>query len=239
MILQRIQLDFPYFENYEEIRMIQEMEHIDYNMARYYHYLKTWSKNRIEFWKSTKCITMTLEHLAFKMKTNCLKEITIQLKKGQEKPYYENEKGICKVTVAGDIEDFFVLDSHKKKEYIVEKIIEGLRCIKENIEDDLTPLTDACATIKKNNYECRWYWKKPIKKGKLYAQMLIEQDINESRLNVVFFDSEMNILQKTLITTDYPSGLKIGEHLYIFQWETDREVTIMTKNGEKITVSLR
>ena len=232
MYLKEIEMDLPYVENNENIRVIQEMYNLDYNHAVRRDYDLKWKEKRRKFQLMTRCMTSMIERIMPKITTKDCWKILIECVGTSPISGFRNMLGVYTLQTILDVESFFQLNDYEKKKHVINTIFYTIRGLMESVEFDLSVIIKSCNKIVDYDYINEWFWKKPIKLKQCFAQIKIIHEVNEVNIYMIFYGSGNEIMKQIKIITTPPDEREYSQYLGQLECMSYNSVKLITKNGE-------
>lgn len=233
MILREIEMDLPYQKNMEYIQQIQETEGLRYNEAIRKDYELNWKEKRREFQLMTRCMTSMIERIMLPTHTeDCWKIIFECVNIGVDEGL-KNLLGAYVIQIPLDVTEFYNLPQGDKKKFVVEKILEGLDKVANQLSFDTNNIKQACAQIKEQQYINEWIWKKSIKVNNNTIQIKIQHEVEFVKIYMVLPNKNEVGFEERLLINTIPDERKYSSYLGELKRISENEVALIAKNGER------
>lgn len=223
MILRDIDMDLPYIIDEEKVQMTPEETRKDYEL--------NWKWKRRDFQLTNRCMMAMITRLMPRIVTEKCWKITIQCVEKISKDGYIIVGGDCEIQVIFDLGRFYSMTRLEKKQYAIEKTMEGLNKLIPFI--DVTGVLEACYKVVESNYENIWFWKKPKKRKNLSVQLKVVHDSDFITFYMVFADSKTKESEEFFMAKDEPSEWIFNNYFGILEWIDDTTAKLTTKDGKE------
>lgn len=149
-------------------------------------YELNWKEKRRQIQLMTRCMTSMIERIIPRITTKDCWKILIEC---VEKPLRNeaiNLLGVYSVQVFFDINKFLGMNSLEKKQYVVNKIREGISKLSQYNSFDVGEIQKACNKIVDSNYVNEWFWNKPVKSKQVSVQIKVLHEVESVSIIYVF-----------------------------------------------------
>ena len=224
MILKEIEMDLPYVRDDNQEHLSDDAIKLDYEL--------NWKEKRRQIQLMTRCMTSMIERIIPRITTKDCWKILIEC---VEKPLRNegiNLLGVYSVQVFFDINKFLAMNSLEKKQYVVDKIREGISKLSQYNSFDVEEIQKACNKIVDSNYVNEWFWNKPVKSKKVSVQIKVLHEVENVSIYMVFKDSIKNVCEEKFLVEDIPDERVYSKYLGKLEWISVRTARLSTKNGE-------
>ena len=231
MILKEIEMDLPYPISTYNAKESSSLESIKAD------YETNWKALRRQFQLETRCMTSMIERIIPRIKTDDCWKILIECVSTLPKEKCTNLLGVYCVQISFDVNDYWGMDSTKKKQYVVSKILEAIDKISECTDICLTQIVEACHTISELSYVNSWLWKSPIKGKYGYVQIKLVHDIEAIDIYMIFLDRNKRVFSQKLLVSTPPHEMVYSKYLGKLEWIAEDAAKLTTKYGDSFVGS--
>ncbi|MGN0245371.1 MAG: hypothetical protein ACI4DK_05350 [Lachnospiraceae bacterium] len=224
MILKEIEMDLPYVRDDNQENLSDDAIKLDYEL--------NWKEKRRQIQLMTRCMTSMIERIIPRITTKDCWKILIEC---VEKPLRKegiNLLGVYSVQVFFEINKFLAMNSLEKKQYVVNKIREGISKLSQYNSFDVEEIQKACNKIVDSNYVNEWFWNKPVKSKQVSVQIKVLHEVESVSIYMVFKDSIKNVYEEKFLVEDIPDERVYSKYLGKLEWISVRTARLSTKNGE-------
>lgn len=232
MKLTEIELDLPYKTN-EEFVSSKLGEMVDYQAALKMDYERNWKEKRREFQLMTRCMTSMVERMMEPIGTKDCWKILVECVEMPEYTNYRNLLGVYVIQAKMNLEVFYSAGDDKKKEMIVDIILEGVEQLSKYVSFSLHSISDACMKIAGNNYINEWTWKK-AKINKKIVAIWIEHGLREVNVFMKISSGDGTMLKKELIISTLPDEWAYSQYLGKLMQISENLVALIDKSGKEV-----
>ena len=229
MILKEIEMDLPYVREINQDQLSKDEIRLDYEL--------NWKEKRRQFQLMTRCMTSMIERIIPRINTRDCWKILIECVEKPSRNECVNLLGVYTIQVPFDINMFWEMNGHEKKNYIINKIKEAIRIIAQYNFFDVEAVDNACNEVVDLNYVNEWYWKKPVKSKHLSVQFKVSHEVESVNLYLVFRDSNKNVCKEIFLVQDIPDERAYDKYLGKLEWISDGTARLSTKNGECFVIT--
>lgn len=233
MILREIEMDLPYQKNNKYIQQIQEIEGVEYKEAIRKDYEVNWKEKRRAFQLMTRCMTSMIERIMLPTHTeNCWKIIFECVSTGGDEGY-KNLLGVYVIQVPLSVTEFYNSSQMDKKKLVINKILEGLDRVSNQLPFDTNNIKKACAQIQEREYINEWIWNKSLKVNDKIVQVKIQHEVDVVKIYMIMSNKNHTGFEEMLLIDTIPDERKYGVYLGDLKRISEKEVALISKNGEK------
>lgn len=229
MILKELEFDLPYKKNEQFIKTIQIEEGIEYSEALRRDYDVNWKQARREFQLMTRCITSMIERIMRPTNTKDCWKILIECVDECSFTKCKNLLGVCVVQVKFEYNTFLNQTDYDKKKIIVQKVVEGMDIISNQVSFVVDSIYEACEYIVKHKYVNEWMWNKKVKIKDKIAKIKIKHDVSKLSIFMVFIDQSNTIIKEVFLVNTIPDERHYDRYLFKLVKISENEVALITK----------
>jgi hypothetical protein len=152
------------------------------------------------------------------------------------KPDLRDLLGVLTLQIEANPEELLcAADSNKKKRLTLTWLMEGIRKAVSEKQWPNEPFEQAAKRVVELDYTNTRIWKKPLKSpdGALTAEIVIEQDVDETRLVSKFKEAGGKTCASFLLCSTMPSEFAFTPYLGKLEWVNNRTIRLKAKSGRK------
>lgn len=232
MKLKQFLVRCPYVPHEDKLSEIMKEYGVDYAEAKKIDYQKNHKGNAVKMRDYTRCVTAMLERYYIPITTEKYWEIIVNILKPEDKDFRENSSGgVLETYCTYDYEKLFELDDFDIKKVILDLVESTVTSVMKEHNWDFESFKDACNSIRDNNYQNDWVWKKKRNKS-FIAEVCVKHDVKKAKIFLNIKKSSGEMVKEHQIAESPPIEFVFFQYFGDLTWESDTCVTLTTKNGE-------
>jgi hypothetical protein len=234
MLLRDIDLDLPYIKNNKYIDELISSG-IAEDAAIKQDYQTNWKWRRWHFGNETRCIAEFYLRLLGKFETKETKKITINCVQRLRTNEVDTRAGFTEVEVEFSYDKYLNSNSLEKKKMILDKLFEGIGKIASVYGWDMSILEQVYLSIKENNYDNEYVWRKKASPSRKYiAEIVCQHNLDKYVIKMNIIDTKTSTLVKSeLLKTETPHPILYISHLGNLKWESNNEAMLISRHSKK------
>ena len=191
---------------------------------------------RHSFRLQTRTVTALYERLfkPFRHKGKVWK-VLIEVVPAITKPSARDLLGVLTVQLAGNPQGYLLADRNKKQRLTLDWLMAGILKIAHAQNWSTAPFEKAAAAVEAAKFQNTWIWKRPLwnHPKNISAEIVLEHDIDETRINAVFRTSKGELVGSDILCRTQPSEFSFVPCLGKLRWIDDQNLELSAKTGAK------
>ncbi|WP_127495354.1 hypothetical protein [Paenibacillus glycanilyticus] len=199
-------------------------------------YKVNWKQKRVQFRNEIRCIASLYERNFEKYKTADTWKVLIECVDEVTDSRVLDLLGVCTTQVQFNVDSFFSMSDHQKKETTLELLRKGIDRIVSEKNWDPSPFAIAFEEIIKAEMKNEWFWRKPISSPdrRFKARLYIVHEVTVVKGYLIVFDKTNQEILRIEVFNDRPNEWAYVSYLGKIQWISSKEVALFNKKGELV-----
>jgi hypothetical protein len=171
-----------------------------------------------------------IERLALPIRTQKCWKVIVECVEGKARHEYLDLTGLYFVQISFDITVFESLDEYEKKKATLSLFEDGIRKLMEQTNEITSDILQVIEKIKILNYANEWYWKTQLKAKILTVQIMIEHNVYDVTIHMIFKDKKGSIISDKILCQELPHERVYSNYLGSLEWDGEYAAKLVSKD---------